>query len=57
NLPFGYGSAGGRFVVEEVGEVDDDEEEVGEYQVLRVAERVGEGVWSTLDEYWVKRFS
>ncbi|XXG98572.1 hypothetical protein Hte_004897 [Hypoxylon texense] len=38
-FPYGYGPAtGGRFVVEEVGEVDEDEEEYGEYQALRVEE-------------------
>ncbi|KAI0004441.1 ADP-ribosylation [Xylariaceae sp. FL0662B] len=35
-FPYGYGPAsGGRFVVEAVGEVDEDEEEYGDYQALR----------------------
>ncbi|KAI4870019.1 ADP-ribosylation [Hypoxylon rubiginosum] len=35
-FPYGYGPATrGRFVVEEVGEVDEDDEEYGEYQAFR----------------------
>ncbi|KAI1078925.1 ADP-ribosylation [Whalleya microplaca] len=35
-FPYGYGPASGtKFVVEEVGEVDEDEEEYGDYQALR----------------------
>ncbi|KAI1325114.1 ADP-ribosylation [Xylariaceae sp. FL0255] len=35
-FPYGFGPAtGGRFVIEEVGEIDDDEEEYGEYQRAR----------------------
>ena len=38
-FPYGYGPAtGGRFVVEEVGEVSEDEEEYGTYQAMRVEE-------------------
>jgi len=39
-FPYGFGPASGtRFIVEEVGEVSEDEEEYGEYQALRVDER------------------
>lgn len=35
-FPYGYGPAtGSNFVVEDIGEVSDDEEEYGEFQVLR----------------------
>jgi hypothetical protein len=36
-FPYGYGPAtGSSFVVEDVGEIDDDEEEDGEYQKDRI---------------------
>jgi hypothetical protein len=36
-FPYGYGPATGtRFVIEDVGEVDEDEEDYGDYQQLRV---------------------
>ncbi|KAK8069314.1 hypothetical protein PG994_005930 [Apiospora phragmitis] len=42
-FPYGYGPANsGSFVVEEVGEVDDDDEEYGDYQALR-GEGEGDG--------------
>ena len=46
HFPLGYGPAiGDRFVVEEIGQVDDDEEEWGEYQLERHGyERQGEGI-------------
>jgi hypothetical protein len=46
HFPLGFGPAvGDKFVVEEIGEVDDDEEEWGEYQLDRNAYvREGEGV-------------
>ena len=46
HFPLGYGPAiGDRFVVEEIGQVDDDEEEWGEYQLDRHGyERQGEGI-------------
>ncbi|KAK6855420.1 hypothetical protein PG990_008284 [Apiospora arundinis] len=45
-FPYGYGPAtNGKFVVEEVGEVDDDEEEYGDYQALR-----GEGEGEDTDK-------
>lgn len=52
-FPYGYGPAtGAKFVVEEVGEVSDDEEDYGDYQQLR-ANQVEDGItgnfWS-----WVK---
>ncbi|KAI1842003.1 hypothetical protein JX266_011758 [Neoarthrinium moseri] len=52
-FPYGYGPAtGGRFVVEEVGEVDEDDEEYGDYQALR-GEEVKDK--SSLDFWtWVK---
>lgn len=38
-FPYGYGPANGTsFVIEDVGEVDEDEEEYGDYQKLRVDE-------------------
>lgn len=38
-FPYGYGPAtGSKFLVEEVGEISDDEEEYGEYQALRIDE-------------------
>ena len=42
-LPYGYGPAtGGRFMVEEVGEVDEDEEEYDmAIRILSLKERVG----------------
>jgi hypothetical protein len=49
-FPYGFGPAtGSRFVVEEVGEVSEDEEEYGEYQELRVKEKnhdVNSDYWS-----------
>ena len=43
-FPYGYGPATGTsFVVEEVGEVDDDEEEYGDYQKARLDGVDGEG--------------
>lgn len=54
-FPYGYGPAtNGRFVVEEVGEVDDDEEEYGDYQELRgegsdEGDKTNSDLWS-----WVK---
>ncbi|KAI0387671.1 ADP-ribosylation [Hypomontagnella monticulosa] len=52
-FPYGYGPAtGGRFVVEEIGEVDEDEEEYGDYQQFRGEEikgNAGLNFWS-----WVK---
>ncbi|KAI0171891.1 ADP-ribosylation [Hypoxylon sp. FL1284] len=52
-FPYGYGPAtGGRFVVEEVGEADEDEEDYGEYQALRgeeVRDKTNLDFWS-----WVK---
>lgn len=46
HFPFGYGPAQGtKFVVEEIGEVDEDDEEWGEYQLDRNQyERDGEGI-------------
>jgi Poly(ADP-ribose) polymerase catalytic domain len=46
HFPFGYGPAEGtKFVVEEIGEVDEDDEEWGEYQLDRNQyERDGEGI-------------
>ena len=46
HFPFGYGPAqGANFVVEEIGEVDEDDEEWGEYQLDRNQyEREGEGI-------------
>lgn len=53
-FPYGYGPAtGGRFVVEEVGEVSEDEEDYGEYQDLRVEENE-DGSASTNFWGWVK---
>ncbi|KAI0888914.1 ADP-ribosylation [Annulohypoxylon maeteangense] len=52
-FPYGYGpSTGARFVVEEIGDVDEDEEDYGDYQNLRI-----EGIKdkSNLDFWsWVK---
>ncbi|KAI1386343.1 ADP-ribosylation [Hypoxylon trugodes] len=52
-FPYGYGpSTGSKFVVEEVGEVDEDEEEYGDYQALRgeeIKELTNYDFWS-----WVK---
>lgn len=67
-FPYGYGPASGTsFVIEDVGEVDEDEEEYGDYQKLRVnethentdfwewddsmPEEKGEGKSSNFDEY------
>lgn len=46
HFPFGYGPAqGSKFVVEEIGEVDEDDEEWGEYQLDRNQyERDGDGI-------------
>ena len=70
-FPYGYGPATGMgFVVEDVGEVDDDEEEYGEYQKDRVdatneesdfwkwgEEEEGEQKRLRLDEYRDSRFT
>ncbi|KAI1142288.1 hypothetical protein F5Y05DRAFT_370353 [Hypoxylon sp. FL0543] len=52
-FPYGYGpSTGSRFAVEEIGEVDEDEEEYGDYQELRgedIKDKTNLGFWS-----WVK---
>ncbi|KAI2607296.1 ADP-ribosylation [Hypoxylon fragiforme] len=52
-FPYGYGPAtGGRFVVEEIGEVDEDDEEYGDYQALRgeeIKDKSNLDFWS-----WVK---
>ncbi|KAK7992215.1 hypothetical protein PG996_012772 [Apiospora saccharicola] len=51
-FPYGYGPAtNGKFVVEEVGEVDDDEEDYGDYQALRGedldrVQRTNKNCWS-----------
>lgn len=53
-FPYGYGPAtGNRFVVEEVGEVSEDEEEYGEYQALR-AESEPEKGFNTDFWSWMK---
>ncbi|KAI9152232.1 hypothetical protein HJFPF1_09459 [Paramyrothecium foliicola] len=53
-FPYGYGPAtGNKFVVEEVGEVSEDEEDYGEYQSLR-AEEGGDKKHSTEFWTWVK---
>jgi hypothetical protein len=53
-FPYGYGPATGtKFVVEEVGEISEDEEVYGDYQMLRAVETDGKkansGFWA-----WVK---
>ncbi|KAI1095887.1 ADP-ribosylation [Rostrohypoxylon terebratum] len=52
-FPYGYGpSTGAKFVVEEIGEVDEDEEDYGDYQGLRtegLKEKSNLDFWS-----WVK---
>ncbi|KAI0129470.1 hypothetical protein BJ170DRAFT_616399 [Xylariales sp. AK1849] len=52
-FPYGYGPAtGGRFVVEEVGEIDEDDEEYGDYQAFRgveIKDSTNSDFWS-----WVK---
>ncbi|KAI1379283.1 ADP-ribosylation [Hypoxylon crocopeplum] len=52
-FPYGYGPAtGGKFVVEEIGEVDEDDEEYGDYQALRgeeLKDKTNLNFWS-----WVK---
>ncbi|KAI1409432.1 hypothetical protein F5Y13DRAFT_170412 [Hypoxylon sp. FL1857] len=52
-FPYGYGpSTGSKFVVEEIGEVDEDEEEYGDYQELRgedIKDKTNLDFWS-----WVK---
>ncbi|KAK8044908.1 hypothetical protein PG993_004932 [Apiospora rasikravindrae] len=58
-FPYGYGPAtNGKFVVEEVGEVDDDEEEYGDYQALRGegdSDDAKEGQQANMDFWsWVK---
>jgi hypothetical protein len=52
HFPLGFGpAAGDKFVVEEIGDVDDDEEEWGEYQLDRKGYfRVGEGVFTEFDD-------
>jgi hypothetical protein len=63
-FPYGYGPAkGNSFVIEEIGEVSDDEEDYGEYQVqrqevgdevrMREKERAQAGSW--FDEYQKSR--
>lgn len=62
-FPYGYGPAtNGKFVIEDVAEVDDDEEEWGNYQEDRAAEgNDGLGPWGTplgmtdKDQYAVQR--
>lgn len=51
-FPYGYGPATGtRFVVEEVGEVDEDEEEYGDYQSLRIDDNdAGKDFWDWEEE-------
>ncbi|KAJ2896515.1 hypothetical protein MKZ38_005468 [Zalerion maritima] len=53
-FPYGYGPAtGGRFVVEEIGEVSEDEEDYGDYQAMRGDE--AEGNHASLNFWsWVK---
>ncbi|KAI8624415.1 ADP-ribosylation [Xylariaceae sp. FL1651] len=56
-FPYGFGPATGRnFVVEEIGEVDDDEEEYGDYQEFRVdGADEGSGKGANMDYWsWVK---
>ncbi|KAF6812423.1 parp domain-containing protein [Colletotrichum sojae] len=55
-FPYGYGPAtGGRFVIEEVGEVSEDEEEYGEYQAMRGKENDDETEKSQTNFWgWVK---
>ncbi|KAF9873210.1 hypothetical protein CkaCkLH20_09373 [Colletotrichum karsti] len=54
-FPYGYGPAtGGRFVVEEVGEVSEDEEDYGEYQTMRDTENEDKADMSTSFWGWVK---
>ncbi|KAI0840903.1 hypothetical protein F5Y06DRAFT_262021 [Hypoxylon sp. FL0890] len=52
-FPYGYGpSTGSKFVVEEIGDVDEDEEEYGDYQELRgedINDKTNLDFWS-----WVK---
>ncbi|KAI0152354.1 hypothetical protein F4776DRAFT_601240 [Hypoxylon sp. NC0597] len=52
-FPYGYGpSTGSKFVVEEIGEVDEDEEDYGDYQELRgedIKDKTNLDFWS-----WVK---
>ena len=61
HFPFGFGPAqGDKFVVEEIGEVDEDEEEWGEYQADRHEyQRHGPGVSfedsKTLEEKGTRR--
>lgn len=53
-FPYGFGPAtGSNFLVEEVGEIPDDEEEYGEYQALRIDEDES-GEASTEFWAWVK---
>ena len=67
-FPYGYGPATGRsFVVEEVGDVDEDEEDYGMYQIDRINEVKGGGsngwMWKDVpddgdmqkDEYYASR--
>ncbi|EQB49384.1 hypothetical protein CGLO_11301 [Colletotrichum gloeosporioides Cg-14] len=55
-FPYGYGPAtGGRFVIEEVGEVSEDEENYGEYQSMRGTENEDKtGMSETNFWGWVK---
>jgi len=52
HFPLGFGPAvGDKFVVEEIGAVDDDEEEWGEYQLYRKGfVRGGEGIFMDFDD-------
>jgi hypothetical protein len=52
HFPLGFGPAvGDKFVVEEIGAVDDDEEEWGEYQLYRKGSvREGEGIFMDFDD-------
>ncbi|KAK5677195.1 hypothetical protein LTS10_010384 [Elasticomyces elasticus] len=64
-FPYGYGTARGtNFVIEEIAEVSDDEEEYGDFQELRLAEQEiqeedRQGLWSQpgnwFDEYQTVR--
>ncbi|KAK3618366.1 hypothetical protein LTR22_026402 [Elasticomyces elasticus] len=64
-FPYGYGTARGtNFVIEEIAEVSDDEEEYGDFQELRVAEQEmqeedRQGLWlqpgNWFDEYQTVR--
>jgi len=55
-FPYGYGPATGtRFVVEEVGDVSEDEEDYGDYQALRVEENKADAASGQTDFWsWIK---